>query len=77
MKMQKFAIQDENERFLWGLASRSGVHFDNETMPKFWEINAKTKLFDSAEEADEFAINNDIKSWTNYKIVPISVTVSQ
>lgn len=72
METKKFIIQDEQGRFLWGFTSRHGVHFENESMPQFWDLNDKTKLFASKKDANDFAIKHDIGSWTQFKIVPVT-----
>lgn len=72
MKTKKFVIQDEQGRFLWGITSRRGVHFENESMPQFCDLNDKTKLFASRTETSEFAIKNGVGSWTKFKIVPVT-----
>jgi hypothetical protein len=75
-KTKKFLIQDEQGKFLWGLTSRHGVHFENESMPQFWELNDKTKLFSSIQDANDFATQNNIGYWTKFKIVPVTNILS-
>lgn len=72
VETEKFVIQDDQGRLLWGMTRRSGVHFDHEFMPQFWKLNDKTKLFSSREEANDFAVENNIGSWTKFKIIPVT-----
>lgn len=74
LKLKKFAIQDKNGDYLWGITSRSGVGFEHEDMPQFWKMNERTKLFDSKLAADDFAVRKNIALWTHWKVVPITVT---
>lgn len=73
-KMNKFAIQNDKGEYFWGMTRRSGYGYEDEDMPKFWEMNDRTVLFDSEQKASDYAVTHNLNMWTHWKIVPVTVT---
>ena len=78
MKFERFVIQDEQGRFFWGMTRRSGYGFEDEEMPKFWEMNDRTVLFDSEMEAKAYMTkrDRDFRGQGLFSIVPVNVSIT-
>lgn len=60
-RTHRWVIMNEKGEYFAGMKGRSGVHFDQETLPSFSiSLSLFTRLFSSEQEADSYNRRNSV-----------------
>jgi len=75
LKIIKYAIKNRENKYLYSIHCRQGVHFDNEYMPYFSELYEGTKFFKS--ETDALNILKDYKVYGPFETVAFEFIIKE
>lgn len=75
INLKRFAIRNQQGAYYWGMTHQSGVGFENDKMPKFYELSEHTILYHNAEQPLALIIEEPLL-FVGCRIVPLKVRIT-